>query len=140
MIVMYVELNIPFSAPRIAEREEFNSEMEWQGGPSARSSFLFNQTCGSILDDINDLIDRSCDQCTSLPGALGLCKSCTGQFHPPPPPVSCVTNAGVAFRLVLSLWPELTSGAGGRNVAPSCCSGIVERVKDLDLFVLHYMN
>lgn len=61
-------MNIHFSAPRIvvgAESEDFTGETE---GPSVRSGCLDRRlrTCGSILNDINDLIDKSRGQCASL--------------------------------------------------------------------------
>lgn len=64
-------MNIHFSAPRIvvgAEREDFTGETEGRSGPSVRSGCLDRRlrTCGSILNDINDLIDRSCGQCASF--------------------------------------------------------------------------
>lgn len=64
-------MNIHFSAPRIvvgAEREDSTGETEGRSGPSVWSGCLDRRlrTCGSILNDINDLIDRSCGQCASF--------------------------------------------------------------------------
>lgn len=49
------------------QKEKINGEMEGKSGLSAQSGCLYRckWTSGSILNDINELIDRSCGHCTS---------------------------------------------------------------------------
>lgn len=159
---MYVKLNVPFFCSvnrggcRKGRIQRLNGRMERTERPLG---FPFSQTCGSILNDVNDLIDRSCGPCTELvDGASSYrclsreprdeCERCI--------PIGSITSTKFSaktsrkkerktlsdglwkwcfFVLLLFSWKWW----GGLNKEGRRC-GIMESVKDLDLFALHYMN